>query len=236
MFTGIVEHVGRVVAVERAADLARFRIDLGPIAAGVKLGDSIAVMGVCLTVTRIDGTVHDFEAIPETLARTRLGRLAAGDVVNLERAMGAGARFDGHLVQGHVDGLGEVETVERRGNEVLLHVRVCEPASGSGAAGAAAGDGIADATLDSVADTLVDKGSITIDGVSLTVVRAVGPRFHVALIPHTLAHTTLGSLRPGDPVHLEADVFAKYMKRHLDRVLPGLLAAALAARGDGAKS
>lgn len=219
MFTGIVEHVGRVVAVERTADLTRFRIDLGPIAGGVKLGDSIAVLGVCLTVTRIDGAVHDFEAIPETLSRTRLGRLAAGDAVNLERAMSAGARLDGHIVQGHVDGLGEVESLERRGNEVELHVRVREPASD------------ADEPL---ADAIVGKGSIAIDGVSLTVVRAEGARFHVALIPHTLAHTTLGGLRPGDPVHLEVDVFAKYLKRHLDRVLPGLVAAALAARGESA--
>ena len=223
MFTGIVEHVGRVVGVERAADLTRFRIDLGPIAGGVKLGDSIAVMGVCLTVTRICETICEFEAIPETLARTRLGRLAAGDAVNLERAMGAGARFDGHLVQGHVDGLGEVESFDRRGNEVELHVRLLEPdvASGPG---------------ESIGDAIVGKGSIAIDGVSLTVVHAEGPRFHVALIPHTLAHTTLGGLRPGDPVHLEVDVFAKYLKRHLDRVLPGLVAAALATRGDSSKA
>ncbi|MBK7947240.1 MAG: riboflavin synthase [Deltaproteobacteria bacterium] len=223
MFTGIVEHVGRVVAVERTADLTRFRIDLGPIAAGVKLGDSIAVLGVCLTVTRIDGTLHDFEAIPETLSRTRLGRLAAGDAVNLERAMSAGARLDGHIVQGHVDGLGVVESLARSGNEVLLHVRVREPE--------AAGE--AD---ESLADAIVGKGSIAIDGVSLTVVRAEGARFHVALIPHTLAHTTLGGLCPGDCVHLEVDVFAKYLKRHLDRVLPGLVAAALAARDDAAKT
>ena len=102
MFTGIVEHVGRVVGVERQPDLLRLRIDLGPIAAGIRLGDSIAVLGCCLTVTRIEGPVHTFEAIPETLSRTRLGQLEPGDSVNLERAMAAGARFDGHLVQGHV--------------------------------------------------------------------------------------------------------------------------------------
>ncbi|MBY0400573.1 riboflavin synthase [Myxococcota bacterium] len=229
MFTGIVEHVGRIVDVERLADLTRLRIDLGPIASGVKLGDSIAVMGVCLTVTRIDETVHDFEAIPETLSRTRLGRLGVGDRVNLERAMGAGARFDGHLVQGHVDGLGEVESFERRGHEVELHVRLLEPApKGAGSP--------ADSFADSLVGSVVDKGSIAIDGVSLTVVRAEGPRFHVALIPHTLAHTTLGDLRPGDRVHLEVDVFAKYLKGYLDRVLPGLVAAAIGARGDSAKN
>jgi len=209
MFTGIVEHVGRIVGVEQGPDLTRLRIDLGPIAAGAKLGDSIAVMGVCLTVTRIEGTVLDFEAIPETLLRTRPARLGVGDRVNLERAMGAGARLDGHIVQGHVDGLGEVESLDRRGNEVELHVRLMDSA---------------------LEGAVVDKGSIAIDGVSLTVVRAEGTHFHVALIPHTLAHTTLDGLRPGDPVHLEVDVFAKYLKGYLDRVLPGLVAAALEAR------
>jgi riboflavin synthase len=214
MFTGIVEHVGRIEGVERLPDLVRFRIDLGPIATGVKLGDSIAVMGACLTVTRIEGAVHTFEAIPETLSRTRLGQLERGDAVNLERAMAAGARFDGHLVQGHVDGLGQVERLERQGNEVELHLRAADPA---------------------LATALVDKGSVAIDGVSLTVVRAEGDRFHVALIPHTLERTTLARLRPGDRVHLEVDVFAKYLKRYLDRVLPGLVAAALGARGDAVK-
>ncbi len=209
MFTGIVEHVGRVVGVERRSDLLRLQIDLGPIAAGIRLGDSIAVLGCCLTVTRIEGAVHTFEAILETLSRTRFGRLEAGDPVNLERAMAAGARFDGHLVQGHVDGLGEVERVVREGNEVLIHVRLQDPALAPG---------------------LVDKGSITIDGVSLTVVRAEEDRFHVALIPYTLDHTTLADLRPGDAVHLEVDVFAKYLKQYLDRVLPELVAAAIAAR------
>lgn len=211
MFTGIVEHVGRIERVERLPDLTRFVIDLGPISAGVKLGDSIAVAGTCLTVTRIEGTRHDFEAIPETLARTRLGALEAGDLVNLERAMAAGARFDGHLVQGHVDGVGRVEEVTRRGNEVELHVRLLDP---------------------DLESALVDKGSVALDGVSLTVVRAVGPRFHVALIPHTLAHTTLSRLRPGDGVNVEVDVFAKYLKRQLDAVLPGLVAAALAKKGE----
>ncbi len=214
MFTGIVEHVGRIEGVERLPDLVRFRIDLGPIAAGVKIGDSIAVMGVCLTVTRIEDAVHTFEAIPETLSRTRLGQLDRGDAVNLERAMGAGARFDGHLVQGHVDGLGRVERLDRKGNEVELHLRAADPA---------------------LATALVDKGSVTIDGVSLTVVRAEGDRFHVALIPHTLEKTTLAGLLPGDSVHLEVDVFAKYLKQYLDRVLPGLVTAALAVRGDSAK-
>ena len=200
MFTGIVEHVGRIESVESLADLTRFRIDVGPIGDGVALGDSIAVCGACLTVTRIEGELLSFEAIPETLERTRLGGLGVGDRVNLERAMAAGARFDGHIVQGHVDGLGRVRRFDRQGNDVELHVEC-------------------DAEL---AAQLVDKGSVTIDGVSLTVVAVVADGFHVALIPHTLEVTTLSELAEGDTVNLEVDVFGKYVKQYLDRILPGL--------------
>jgi riboflavin synthase len=199
MFTGIVEHVGRIEAIEEESDLARLRIDVGPLAEGVKLGDSIAVCGACLTVTHQDGSQLAFDVINETLEKTRLGSLRVGDAVNLERAMAAGARFDGHLVQGHVDGLGRVRRLEREGNEVELHVE-CEPA---------------------LAAQLVDKGSVTIDGVSLTVVRVVEDGFHVALIPHTLELTTLADLAGGDPVNLEVDILGKYVKQYMDRVLPG---------------
>lgn len=207
MFTGIVEHVGRVEATRSLPDLKRFQIDLGPIAEGVALGDSIAVSGCCLTVTSFEGSVFAFDVIQETLDRTRIGRLEAGDEVNLERAMSAGARFDGHIVQGHVDGLGRVRRFDRGGaggHEVELHV-ACDPG---------------------LAGQLVDKGSVTIDGVSLTVVAVVPDGFHVALIPHTLDVTTLSDLAEGDAVNLEVDVFGKYVKQYLDRVLPGMLAAA----------
>ena len=207
MFTGIVEHVGQLVSVERGADLTRFRIDLGPVAEGVGLGDSIAVSGCCLTVTGNEGSIFSFEAIAETLSKTRLGGVETGGRVNLERAMGAGARFDGHIVQGHVDGTGRVRRFERagaEGNDVELHIEC-------------------DAEL---AGQLVDKGSVTIDGVSLTVVAVVPDGFHVALIPHTLGITTLADLKEGDAVNLEVDVFGKYVKTYLDRVLPGLVAGA----------
>ena len=206
MFTGIVEHVGRIESIEALSDLSRFVIDLGPISEGVGLGDSIAVAGCCLTVTTIDGTRFTFEAIQETLDVTRVGGFAKGDGVNLERAMGAGARFDGHIVQGHVDGTGRVRRLDRTGldgNEVELHIE-CDP---------------------ELAGQLVDKGSVTIDGVSLTVVKVVEDGFHVALIPHTLEVTTLSDLSAGDPVNLEVDVFGKYVKQYLDRVLPGMVAA-----------
>ncbi|MBB84043.1 MAG: riboflavin synthase [Deltaproteobacteria bacterium] len=206
MFTGIVEHVGRIESIEALSDLSRFVIDLGPISEGVGLGDSIAVAGCCLTVTTIDGTRFTFEAIRETLDVTRVGSFAEGDGVNLERAMGAGARFDGHIVQGHVDGTGRVRRLDRTGldgNEVELHIE-CDP---------------------ELAGQLVDKGSVTIEGVSLTVVKVVEDGFHVALIPHTLEVTTLSDLSDGDPVNLEVDVFGKYVKQYLDRVLPGMVAA-----------
>jgi riboflavin synthase len=210
MFTGIVEHVGRIESAEREDSLLRLRIDVGPLTEGVAIGDSVAVLGACLTVTEIAGSSLAFEAIAETLTRTRLGDLARGDAVNLERAMQAGARFDGHIVQGHVDGLGRVRRVERRGDDVELHLQCDE----------------------SMAAQLVDKGSVTIDGVSLTVVHVVPDGFHVALIPHTFAVTTLSRLEVGDAVHLELDVFGKYVKQYLDRVLPDLVAGTLGARGD----
>lgn len=199
MFTGIVEWMGTVRAIERRADLATLRIEAGEIAQGVKLGDSIAVNGCCLTVTQIDGSVLTFEAIAETLARTTLGDLVAADAVNLERAMRADQRLDGHIVQGHVDGTGCVRALERSGDDVRFFVD-CDPA---------------------LAELLVDKGSVAIDGVSLTVCAPERAGFHVALIPHTLAATTLGRRCPGQRVNLEADVLGKYLKRYLERVLPG---------------
>jgi len=213
MFTGIVEYIGRITDVEKQADLTRFRIDLGPISDGVKLGDSVAVAGACLTVVSIEEGLYAFEAIPETLARTRLGGFATGDAVNLERAMSSAGRFDGHMVQGHVDGVGRIRRFDRADHEALLHIE-CDTG---------------------LALQLVEKGSVTIDGVSLTVVQVVQDGFHVALIPHTLEVTTLSNLSVGDAVNLEVDVFGKYVKQYLDRVLPDLVASAQGARRDAAK-
>ncbi len=210
MFTGIVEYIGRIDRIERQAGLVRFHVDAGPIAEGVKLGDSIAVLGTCLTVTEIEGSRLAFESVPETLARTRLGELKQGDAVNLERAMGADSRFDGHIVQGHVEGMGRVRRFDRNGNDVELHIQCDSELSAQ----------------------LVDKGSVTIDGVSLTVVTVVPDGFHVVLIPHTLDVTTLSKLAIGASVNLELDVFGKYVKQYLDRVLPDLVAGALDARAD----
>jgi riboflavin synthase alpha subunit len=203
VFTGIVETMGRVVELARGAELASLVIEAPGVVEGVKLGDSIAVNGCCLTVTAIAGPRLTFQAVAETLARTNLGDLAQGSAVNLERALRADQRLDGHIVQGHVDATGRVRGIERRGEDVRLYVD-CDAA---------------------FAELLVDKGSVAIDGVSLTVVAPEHAGFHVALIPHTLEATTLGRRRPGERVNLEADVLGKYVKRYLERVLPAAGAA-----------
>ena len=199
MFTGIIERVGSVGAIERRGSTLRIEIDAGPVAEGVRIGDSVAVNGGCLTVTAAAGERITFEAVAETLDRTALGDLVAGSRVNLERALRADGRLDGHIVQGHVDGTGRVRELRRRGDDVRLLVEC-----GAG-----------------LADQLVEKGSVAIDGVSLTVAGVSETGFEVALIPHTLEATTLGALRPSDRVNLEVDVLGKYVKRYLDRVDSG---------------
>jgi riboflavin synthase len=198
VFTGIIESVGVVTEVRREGDLAHLAIEAPDVASGVAQGDSVAVDGACLTVTEYgDGRVC-FDAVRETLERTSLGAKCQGSRVNLERAMRADGRLDGHIVQGHVDGTGRVERLERDGDDVRLFITCDAEISGS----------------------LVEKGSVTVDGVSLTVVSVGDAGFDVALIPHTLAVTTLGDRRPGDLVNVEADVLGKYVKRYLERVLP----------------
>jgi riboflavin synthase len=198
MFTGIVETVGIIEAVEPSAGLTRLVVGAESIADGVKLGDSVAVNGGCLTVISIRDGRFAFEAIPETMERTSLGDLKVGSRVNLERAMRAGDRLDGHIVQGHVDGVGTVRQVIQDGNDVRLQID-CDP---------------------ELADCVVEKGSIAIDGVSLTVAALLPSGFEVALIPHTLEVTTLSDRQPHDRVNLEADVLGKYVKRYLERILP----------------
>jgi len=197
MFTGIVETVGKIVRLEKSGDLAQIVADAPAVSVGVKRGDSIAVNGACLTVTTIDGGRLTFEAVAETLARTNLGELAIGSGVNLERAMRADQRLDGHIVQGHVDAVGRVRALNREGADVRLFID-CDPG---------------------FSVLLVDKGSVAIDGVSLTVVHAEARGFDVALIPHTLESTTLSHRRAGDRVNLEADVLGKYVKHYVERVL-----------------
>lgn len=196
MFTGIIEAVGKVVSAEERGEVVRFAVEAPEVTEGVKLGDSVAVNGACLTVVEATPAVLAFEAIRETLVKTSLGALEPGSRVNLERAMRADARLDGHIVQGHVDDTGRVAKLERDGDDVRFYVD-CAP---------------------EFADLLVEKGSVAIDGVSLTVVGVRSDGFDVALIPHTLVVTTLGERKPGDPVNLEADVLGKYVKKYLERL------------------
>ncbi|WP_030674752.1 riboflavin synthase [Streptomyces sp. NRRL B-1347] len=193
MFTGIVEELGEVTAVETLADASRFRLRGPVVTDGAKHGDSIAVNGVCLTVVDHEGDEFTADVMAETLNRSSLGALAPGSKVNLERPTAVGARLGGHIVQGHVDGTGTV--LDRKASENWEIVKVSLPAD--------------------LARYVVEKGSITVDGVSLTVVDAGPDYFTVSLIPTTLALTTLGVKQPGDPVNLEVDVIAKYVERLL---------------------
>ncbi|RIL05092.1 MAG: riboflavin synthase [Proteobacteria bacterium] len=196
MFTGIVETVGRVAAIEPQGEKARLVLEAPAITGALPIGASVAVNGACLTVVAVDGGRVAFEAVRETLGRTSLGDLRTGSRVNLERAMRADGRLDGHIVQGHVDATGRLRALERRGDDVRLFVD-CDAA---------------------FAELLVPKGSIAVDGVSLTLVGVERAGFDVALIPHTLAATNLAERRPGDRVNLEADVLGKYVRRYLERI------------------
>ncbi|GAA5610483.1 riboflavin synthase [Streptomyces platensis] len=195
MFTGIVEELGAVVAVENLGDASRFRLSGPVVTEDAKHGDSIAVNGVCLTVVDTADGEFTADVMAETLNRSSLGALAAGSRVNLERPMALGGRLGGHLVQGHVDGTGTI--LERTPAEHWEIVKIALPAT--------------------LSRYVVEKGSITVDGVSLTVVDAADDYFTISLIPTTLALTTLGIKKAGDPVNLEVDVLAKYVERLLGR-------------------
>jgi riboflavin synthase len=188
MFTGIVEELGTVRATEPAGDGARLAFSANVVIEDAGVGDSISVNGCCLTAVKIGAGWWAADAVAETLRRTNLGALRPGDPVNLERPLAADGRLGGHLVQGHVDGVGQVVRAAPD-----LEVAVPE----------------------ALLRYLVEKGSVAVDGVSLTVTGVSGRGFTVAVIPHTLAVTTLGRKVPGDPVNVEVDVIAKYAERLL---------------------
>ncbi len=191
VFTGIVREVGRVEAVEARGDRVRLVVRAPKSAAAAAVGDSIALAGVCLTAVEVDDGAVAFDIVPETLRRSTLGRLEAGSGVNVEPALRAGEPLGGHIVQGHVDGVGSVRAVTEEGIEV-----------------------------EAPADVLrycVEKGSIAVEGVSLTIARLGEESFTVALIPHTREVTTLGAAAVGDDVNLEVDVVAKYVERLASR-------------------
>ena len=194
MFTGIVEEMGRVADLQRDGGTAVLRVACERVLDGTQLGDSISVNGVCLTVTTLPGDGFTADLMGETLDRTALAALGPGAPVNLERALRADSRLGGHMVQGHVDGVAQVLAVEPDNGWTVLRFSL-PPA---------------------LAPYLVAKGSITVNGTSLTVMQVDHDGFAVGLIPHTLAVTTLGTLAPGDPVNLEVDVIAKYVERMLE--------------------
>lgn len=195
MFTGLIESLGRVERIEPdGAGGRRLRVQ-APFAAQLTIGESVAVSGACLTVVTRDGEGFDVQVSPETLAKTTFADLKPDDGVNLERSLQLGDRLGGHLVQGHVDGVGKV--VER------MHHGEWETMWFSGP--------------EALIAPMVSKGSVAVDGVSLTLVEVERERFSVALIPHTLEMTTLGSRQPGDPVNIETDILAKYVEKLLAR-------------------
>ncbi len=195
MFTGIVEELGKVYRITRGGKEQRITIQCKKILEDIHLGDSIAVNGVCLTVVSFNDRSFSADVVNETFLRSSLGSLSVGSPVNLERAMAANGRFGGHIVSGHIDGTGTIKSIRPDGNAVWFEVT-------------------ADFKL---LDGIVEKGSITIDGISLTVAEVSPTSFKVSIIPHTLKETVLGHKKNGDKVNLENDVVGKYIKKFLGR-------------------
>jgi len=193
MFTGLIEALGTVQQVEVEGPGRRVVVSAPSLNSELAVGDSVAVNGACLTVVERNGDNVHFQAGPETLLRTNLGELKPGDAVNLERPLAVTDRLDGHFVQGHVDGLGRVAERIRQGDWELVWFS-CSP---------------------ELTALMVSKGSVAVDGISLTIVEVAADRFSVALIPHTLSHTTLGHKRPGHSVNIETDLLAKYVHKYL---------------------
>jgi riboflavin synthase len=212
MFTGIVEEVGKLVSIRQGGESARLTVAAPLVCQDARLGDSIAINGTCLTIVEIQGDRLSFDAVPETIRRTSLGGLKPGAAVNLERALAVGQRLGGHFVQGHVDGIGTLLSVREEENARIL--KVGAPAD--------------------LMRYLLPKGSVAVDGISLTVAD-VGPDwFTLWIIPHTWANTSLREKRVGDAVNLEADMLAKYIERLLaarETPPPGVTLEALASGG-----
>ncbi|MEG6615255.1 riboflavin synthase [Peptococcaceae bacterium 1198_IL3148] len=191
MFTGIVEELGTIRSITKGADSAKLHINASKVLQGIKLGDSIAVNGVCLTATTFSDDGFTADCMAETLAKSNLGELAPGSEVNLERALRLGDRLGGHIVTGHIDGVGSIIKIERHDIAILITVKA-PPA---------------------VMRYIIKKGSVAIDGTSLTVVDHTPDTFQVSLIPHTAHHTVLGGKKVGDQVNLEGDVLGKYIEK-----------------------
>lgn len=198
MFTGIVEEVGTMQGVRMGSQSGEIHLQASKVLEDTQLGDSIAVNGVCLTVTRMTGDGFTADVMPETLRRTNLGQLKPGDPVDLERAMAADGRFGGHLVSGHIDGTGRIVEQRKEGNAVWVRI----------------------GTTPEILRLIVEKGSITIDGISLTVAALDSDSFQVSIIPHTGSETILLGKKAGDVVNLENDIIGKYVQRLLTNPAP----------------
>lgn len=193
MFTGIIESVGKIASIDRASEAVRLTVAAGCIAEDVALGDSVAINGVCLTVVAIAPPHVTFDAVYETMRKTTLGQLQVGDSVNLERSLPVGGRLGGHIVQGHVDGTGRIASIRPIGNSYFIYI---------------------DASPD-LMRYIVTKGSVAVDGISLTVAEAEDRTFALSIIPHTWDQTTLKDKRAGDTVNIECDILGKYVEKML---------------------
>ncbi len=211
MFTGIVEEIGIIRDIRRGSGSCILTVNAHTVLEDIHVGDSIAVNGTCLTVCRYDGSCFSADVMPETMQRTNLGSLIPGSPVNLERAMAADGRFGGHIVSGHIDGTGTVSAMRRDDNAVWVTI----------------------AASPQVLHYIVEKGSVAIDGISLTVAKISETDFAVSVIPHTGAQTTLLRKKPGDPVNLECDIIGKYVEKLCSRETSGsgITAAFLAEHG-----
>ena len=197
MFTGLIERVAPIQSVATTGFGKRLGIALGDLADGAKSGDSICVNGVCLTISRLAGDLAEFEVMAETLRVSTLGGLKVNDAVHLERALALGGRLGGHLVQGHVDGIGTINQIDTAGRNRTIWV----------------------AAEERILKQMIPKGSVAMDGISLTIVEVQRERFSVSLIPTTLQETNLGQRKKGDRVNLETDLIGKWISRRLDEVL-----------------
>ena len=191
MFTGIIEETGRIKSIQRGAESCVLTVGCSQVLEGSRVGDSIAVNGICLTATAIGDSYFTADVMPETLERSSLGQLTEGSPVNLERAMPADGRFGGHIVSGHIDGTGQVRSTTRDDNAVWYEIEAAPQ----------------------ILRYIVEKGSIAVDGISLTVAGVSDTAFHISIIPHTQGETTIRTFRPGSIVNLETDIVGKYVEK-----------------------
>jgi len=192
MFTGIIEGLGSIVGFDKKTSnrsAAKMKISLGKIAKGLKVGDSVAINGVCLTAVGISKGITEFEMVGETIKKTNLGSLERGDKVNIERSLKVGERLEGHFVLGHVDGVGIISKIEKQSNQIQVWMKLTKELS----------------------KYIIKKGSITVDGISLTVIDTLKDQFSVSIIPHTMQITNLRYKKVGDKVNIETDILGKYI-------------------------